>query len=134
MRYIITLTLLFLFVSCGNTKLELHDADTFKIKEYSNDSSYGYTKENPIKVGGAKDGVGPLNERRFLNALVGPNGEIISYERLGSTSTGRNELTRVIIDMYKITYDGLKQDIILYVNMYQTSELKVPSGFKLKYE
>lgn len=133
MRYIITLTLLLFFVSCGSSRLELHDTNTFKIEEYSNDPSYGYTKDNPIKVGGASDGVGPLNERRFLNALAGPNGEEISYERLGSTSTGRNEFTRVILDMYKITYEGLDKEIILYINMYQSSKLKVPVGFKLKY-
>lgn len=133
MKYTIALIFSILFISCVSSKQELYDTYTFKIEEYSDDVSYGYSKENPIKVGGAKDKEGPLNEKRFLNALVGPNGEEINYERLGSISVGRNEFTRVILDTYKVTYAGLDKEIILYFNMYQSSKLKVPVGFKLKY-
>lgn len=120
--------------SCSSSKTVLYDNDTFKIEEFSTDASYGYSIKNPIKVGGAKEGIGPLNERRFLNALAGPNGENVIYERLGSVSNYGNEFTRVILDKYKITYDGLEEDIILYINMYKSDKLKVPVGFKLKYE
>ena len=54
----------------------------FQIEQYSEDATYGYTEDNPIMVGGGVDG--PKNERRYLNALAGPGGEVLRYERLGS--------------------------------------------------
>ncbi|WP_439489465.1 hypothetical protein [Algoriphagus sp.] len=77
---------IFFLISCSttqqvskNVKQELIDNDTFLVKEISTDKSYGLTPKNPVEVGGAKDSEGPLNERRFLNALTGPNGERIHY-------------------------------------------------------
>ena len=135
MRYITTIIVLaFLILSCSSSKQMLYDDNTFKIEEYSNDPTYGYSIKNPIKVGGAKDHIGPLNERRFLNALAGSNGEEISYERFGSVSNGGNEFTRVMLDKYKISYNGLEEDIILYIDMYNSGKLRVPVGFKLKHE
>ena len=135
MKYIISIIFFTaLFFSCNSSKPQLHNVNTFKIEEYSNDPTYGYSIKNPIKVGGVEEGIGVINERRFLNALVGPNREAVYYERLGSVSNGGNELTRVLLDKYKITYEGLEEEIILYINMYKSSKLKVPVGFKLRYD
>lgn len=135
-----------LFTSCGskkeiaskdlNVKQELLDEKTFKIYLYSDDKTYGYTEKNPIMVGGVKTQEGPLNERRFLNALVGPNGEKISYYRIGSCcqfSTPNGMIDNGgLLDKYSVTYEGLDKEIILYINMYDSGKLKVPVGFKLK--
>jgi len=112
--------------------------ETFKITEYSTDKTYGYTEKNPIKVGGMSNSEGPLNERRFLNALTGPNGEKISYSRLGSccafkTRNGSFDNTG-LLDKYEIKYEGQEKEIIIYINMYDKGELKAPVGFKLKYQ
>jgi hypothetical protein len=32
-----------------------------------------------VKVGGAMNSSGPINEKRFLNALLGPKGEKVEY-------------------------------------------------------
>src|SRR5690606_21201183 len=45
----------------------------------STDDTYGYTEENPIKVGGSSFD-GPSRERAYLDNLLGPNGESLSYE------------------------------------------------------
>ena len=66
----------------ANVQHELLDARTFKITKFTKDKTYGYTEDNPIKVGGGMEG--PLNEQRFLNALAGPNGEKVTYKRQGS--------------------------------------------------
>lgn len=119
-------------------KQTLLDEYTFRIDFYSEDPSYGYTQENPIMVGGAKDGNGPLNERRFLNALTGPNGEEVSYSRDGSCchfKTKNSPFGDVgLLDVYSVTYKGLESPIKLYINMYDSDVLKVPVGFKLKYQ
>ena len=108
----------------------------FEIRLFSDDPSYGYTKENPIMVGG---GVfeGAQNQRRFLNALAGPSGEQISYTRLGSCCHFKTDNSSFgdtgLLDMYAVTYDGLDEQIILFLNMYDSDLLKVPVGFTLIY-
>jgi len=87
----------------------------------SADGTYGYTKENPIKVGG-----GPLNgpprEHAYLENLLGPKGEKISYRRAGPIITlGR------IIDIYEI--NGLKETVTLYIDKYSYAEPQAPAGF-----
>jgi hypothetical protein len=83
-------------------------------------------------VGGGSDG--PKNERRFLNALCGPNGEKIEYYRIGSCCPFESENSAFggMLDKYNITYKGLKKDIIIYINMYDSDILKVPVGLELK--
>lgn len=114
-------------------KHELRDDLTFKIVEFSQDKTYGYTEKNPIKVGGFSDG--PKNERRFLNALAGPNGETISYYRVGSCcefKTKNGPFGGGMLDIYSVTYAGAPQEIRLYINMYDADILKVPVGFTLR--
>lgn len=115
-----------------NIKHELIDDYTFKITEYSQDKSYGYTEKNPIMVGGNSEG--PKNERRFLNALAGPNGEKIEYYRIGSCCpfNTKNSAWGGMLDKYNITYTGLNKSLIIYINMYDSDTLKVPVGLKLK--
>jgi hypothetical protein len=67
---------------------------------------------------------GVYNERRFLNTLAGPNGESISYNRIGSVR-GQSGL----LDWYSITYAGLDKPISLYIDMYNAELLKIPVGF-----
>lgn len=118
-----------------SVKQELTDQNTFKISSYSQDKTYGYDQKNPIMVGGVKDSEGPLNERRFLNALAGPNGEDISYHRIGSCcafNTNNGSFGGGMLDSYSVSYEEVKKPITLYINMYDSDTLKVPVGFKLK--
>ncbi|OFY10759.1 MAG: hypothetical protein A2X11_11715 [Bacteroidetes bacterium GWE2_42_24] len=114
-------------------KQELKDDNTFRITLYSQDNTYGYTEKNPIMVGGNSEG--PINERRFLNALSGPNGEKIEYYRMGSCCLfkTKNSAWGGMLDKYNITYTGLKKNLIIYINMYDSDTLKVPVGLKLRY-
>ncbi len=114
-------------------KVEFIDNQTYLLTEYSNDNSYGFTQENPVKVGGVSEG--PRNERRFLNALTGPNGEEVGYFRVGSccsfkTPNGYNGLG--LLDNYKVYYKGIKDTVNIYINMYDEGDLKIPVGFKAK--
>lgn len=118
-----------------NKKTELVDPYTFKIDIHSDDQEYGYTQAKPIMVGGVSKSEGPLNERRFLNAITGPNKEQITYQRLGSCcffATKHGIDGGGFLDMYEVTYEGLDKPIILYINMYDADVLKVPVGFEKK--
>jgi len=87
------------------------------------DSTYGYTKENAIRVGEGGDLFGgPARERAYLDNLRGPAGEPISYERTGSLN-----FEDTILDEYVIT--GLASPVTLYLDIYKFEELKAPVGF-----
>jgi len=92
----------------------------------STDTTYGYTEQNPIKVGGSGFD-GPSRERAYLNNLLGPNGEALSYERRGSLLTDTT-----ILDIYIVTGSGI--DETLYVDMYNFEEPQAPVGFTCKGE
>jgi hypothetical protein len=116
-------------------KTELKDNQTFLLKEISEDPSYGYTKRNPIEVGGVDKKEGPVNERRFLNALAGPNGEKITYFRAGSCCSFKSKngfMGMGLLDNYRVSWIGSKDTVSIYINMYDYGELKAPSGFTIK--
>lgn len=87
----------------------------------STDETYGYTQENPIKVGGDAFG-GPPRERAYLDNLSGPNGEKVTYVR-----TGDIPLENTILDNFKVTVAG--KTVNLYIDEYAYSEPQAPVGF-----
>ena len=89
----------------------------------STDDTYGYTKENAIRVGdGGELFGGPARERAYLDNLRGPNGEPISYERTGSLN-----FEDTILDEFVIT--GLGAPVTLYLDSYKFEEPMAPVGF-----
>jgi len=143
-RLLILSSILCFCFSCSSTKQlpknttqTLKDDDRFLITELSNDSSYGLSPKNPVEVGGANNGVGPKNERRFLNALAGPNGEQISYYRAGSCCAIKSKndpfgFGKVMLDNYRVTWENSKDTVSIYINMYDSGKLKAPVGFTIR--
>ena len=95
--------------------------ETSSCTAVATDATYGYTKENPIKVGG-DDFDGPPRERKYLDNLAGPKGEKISYSRTGSINFGDT-----ILDGYIIR--GLSKEVTLYIDEYSFTEPQAPVGF-----
>ena len=88
----------------------------------STDETYGYSKDNPIEVGG--DWLeGPARERTYLNSLSGPDGEVVHYERSSSIDYGDT-----ILDIFLVTYTGARP-ATLYLDEYNYAELMAPVGF-----
>jgi hypothetical protein len=87
-------------------------------------SGYGYTPEDPIKVGG-----GVRGEHEYLQRLLGPKGQQLRYERRGSYSAPPP--AEGLLDMYEVTYDGLKTPVTLYLDMYRREDPRAPAGFHL---
>lgn len=122
-------------VSSGNTRsqvVEYLSESVYLLKESTADKTYGYQKSNPIKVGGAKKNSGPFNQRSFLNALLGPNGEETTYKRNGSCcpfNTPNSFLNNTgFLDIYEVSWNDSKDKIILYLNMYDEGDLFIPVG------
>ncbi|EDP95041.1 2-dehydro-3-deoxyphosphooctonate aldolase [Kordia algicida OT-1] len=117
-------------------KQKMRNAYMFVVDEIATDETYGYSPKNAVEVGGARDGEGPSNERRYLNALTGPNGEEITYYRAGSCCPVESENAmfgdHVVLDNYRVTWEGSKDTVSIYINMYDSSKLKAPKGFQLK--
>jgi hypothetical protein len=88
----------------------------------STDNTYGYSPDNPVRVGGDAFG-GPSRERAYLDSLCGPQGETITYYREGSVY-----YVDTILDIYHVSYDG-SSSVVLYLDEYSYQELVAPVGF-----
>jgi len=147
LRTLLFLCAAFATLSCTSTKSTLKNVDdnapipkltkenTFVITEYSTDKRYGYDKDYPINIfyKNTKDDV--VNQKRFLNALAGPNGEKIFFKQLESCCpfpTTKSEIGAGFLDVYEITWVGLARPIKLYINIYEKGALMVPVGFTAK--
>tara|TARA_R110000850_G_scaffold147130_1_gene269318 strand:- start:27193 stop:27621 length:429 start_codon:yes stop_codon:yes gene_type:complete len=135
--------MLFSLLSCSTTrniskdhKQTLIDDRTFLVTAVSKDKTYGLTPENPVEVGGVGTSEGPLNERRYLNALTGPNGEPISYYRAGSCCPIKSDKAifgdKVMLDNYRVVWEGSKDTVSIFINMYDSGKLMAPVGFGIK--
>lgn len=134
-------------VSCISTKSTLKNVDDnapepvltkngwFLITEYAKDKKYGYDKNYPINIFYKSVVDEEINQKRFLDALTGPKGETITYKKLESCCpfpTKRGESGAGFLDIYEISYPGLKKPLKLYFNIYEKGYLFVPKGFELK--
>lgn len=87
----------------------------------SADESYGYSMDNPIRVGGEAIN-GPARARAYLDNLQDSKGNWLAYERKGSLEYGGT-----ILDAYNLILDG--KEIQLYLDQYSYEELLTPAGF-----
>jgi hypothetical protein len=97
----------------------------FLIAETSHDEPYGYSADNPVRVGGG-GAAGARNQQRYLNALLGPDGQPITYERRGSCCPFKTRRGLVNndgqLDLYTVTWRGQKAPVVLYLNMYARAD------------
>ena len=146
-RLIFLATCALLFVSCVSTKSTLQNVDesapnlvvnkqnAFVIKEYASDAKYGYDKDYPINILYRNTANDSINQQRFFNALTGPNGEKIFYEKVGVCCPfpSKNSVSgAALLDIYQVKWLGQKSPITLYLNIYEKSPIMVPKGFSLK--
>ena len=91
----------------------------------STDAEFGRLLAKPIRVGGGAAYAG-ARERRYLDGLRGPAGEVLTYTRTGSTMPGVNQGRPV--DVYTVTYAGLDKPFTLYLDAYHFEEATAPAG------
>jgi hypothetical protein len=93
----------------------------------ADEPGFATTKDHAVQVGGGAMYVA-ARERRYLDALRGPMGEVLQYKRTGSLPLDTN--SRTILDAYEITYPGLEKPVIFYLDAYHFDDaLKAPKGF-----
>nr|WP_294777793.1 2-dehydro-3-deoxyphosphooctonate aldolase [uncultured Flavobacterium sp.] len=144
------LTLLIAFIavatSCVSTRSTLKNVDdnapiptlkgdAFVITEYSKDKKYGYDPDYPVNVFYKNTKDENLNAERYLRALAGPNGEKITFTKLESCCpfpTKRTEIGAGFLDIYELTWEGQKNPVKLYLNIYERGYLLVPVGLSIK--
>ena len=134
-------------VSCISTKSTLKNVDDnapepiltkngwFLITEYAKDKKYGFDKNYPVNIFYKNVKDEDINPKRFLEALTGPKGEAITYKKLESCCpfpSKRGDSGAGFLDIYEVTYPGLKKPLKLYFNIYEKGYLFVPKGFGLK--
>lgn len=103
--------------------IEFVEPESTETCPVATDDTYGYTRENAIRVGDGGDLFGgSARERAYLDNLRGPDAEAIFYERTGSLN-----FEDTILDEYIIT--GLTTPVTLYIDIYEFEELMAPAGF-----
>lgn len=96
---------------------------------------YGFSETNPILVGGLGGESPAANEHLYLTRLRGPEGQPVSYQRVGSCCAfpSPNGLfgDSGLLDQYLVSYEGLAHPLSLYLDMYDPGEVRAPLGFTL---
>lgn len=116
-------------------ELVLSKDNTFVISNVSKDPKYGYDKNMPVNVYYRHTKNDSINQQRFLNALLGPNGELITYKKLEQCCpfpTKKSEMGAGFLDVYELKWDGQKEPVKIYLNMYEKGVLMLPVGLTLK--
>ena len=95
----------------------------------SDDPAFATTKEHAVQVGGGAL-YAAARERRYLDALRGPGGEPVQYKRRGSLPLDPSHADVTILDAYEVTYPGIPQTAVLYLDAYHFDDaLVAPKGF-----
>ncbi len=133
--------------SCVSTKLTIKNIDnnvqapemlndtTYKLVSKATNKKYGFHQDYPVNVG-----FGLLHQReenieKFLNALLGPNGEKITYSQNGSCCpfpTDKSELGGGLLEVYQITWEGNSKPLTIYLNYFEKGEVLIPVGLTAK--
>ncbi len=138
---------LLLMVSCVSTKLtiknisdtaiepEMLDENTYKLVYFTENKKYAFHPDYPINVGFGLLDQREANKEKFLNALLGPNGEKVTYTQEGSCCpfpTDKSELGGGILDIYIITWEGNTKPLTIYLNSFEKGEVLIPLGLTAK--
>lgn len=145
-KTVLFIALLLIITSCGSIKSSIKNVDNnapvpvvkngaFVITAYSKDKKYGFDKDYPINIyyRGTKNDT--INQKYFINALAGPKGEKITYVKLENCCpfpTKNSDMGAGFLNVYELSWEGLKKPIILYLNIYERGQLMVPVGLSLK--
>ena len=107
-------------------------APPFVLTEVETDKTYGYTENNPIKIGGVAEGEKARHREAFLNALRGPQGQPISFVSHGSCcmfDVGTGGKVKGNLEVLLVTYPKIPKPVILYLDAYHFETPKAPQGF-----
>lgn len=147
-KFILLLFLGLLFSSCHreqfkwknrkkNTLELIQEKDsTLKLEGISKSSNYGYSPDEPIRLGVTSEYLSASYPEKYLNSLTGPNGETVYFERIKSccpfktvNSSKESYQNVAVLEIYKVTYNGLKKPVYFYINFFDQGTVLAPHGF-----
>lgn len=108
---------------------------TFIITEISSDKSYGYDQDYPVNLGFLPYRSAEINVKRYFGGLTGPEGEQLTYTKLDACCpfpTKKHDMGAGLLDIYEVTWEGLTESKIVYLNLYEKGKVMAPQGFGLK--
>lgn len=103
------------------------------VSSVSTDPAYGVTQKKPVCVAGLSPEK-VTNEHKYLNALRGPKGEKISYQRRGHCcefESPNGIMGWGVLDVYELTWEQSPKPLLVYINMYDAGPLLAPKGLTL---
>lgn len=142
-----TTLLLVLTTSCISTRNTIRNIDdtammpqlqkdkTFVITEISSDRKYGYDQDYPVNLGFMSLPTAEINIKRYFGALSGPKGEKLTYNKVDSCCpfpSKKNDMGAGILDIYEVTWEGLKEPKRIYVNLYEKGKVMAPKDFGIR--
>ncbi|WP_207801117.1 MULTISPECIES: hypothetical protein [Gammaproteobacteria] len=102
----------------------------------SSDPDYGYTSHKPIELGGFLRGTRSEGAHiDYFESLTGPNGEKVEVHRLGSCCGFEDDSLPFgggLLDRYHLSYRGIPEPVVIYVNLYRFNKPMAPMGFLLE--
>jgi hypothetical protein len=147
-RYLsLLLLLLILTTSCVSTRNTIRNIDdtavmpalqkdkTFVITEIASDKKYGYDQDYPVNLGFMSLPMAEMNIKRYFGALSGPKGEKLTYNKVDSCCpfpSKKNDMGAGILDIYEVTWSGLKEPKRIYVNLYEKGRVMAPRDFGIR--
>lgn len=108
------------------------DDAVFTIRGIARSAKYGFTEEQPIKVGG---GASAGYHFQYLAHLRGPHGEALEIKRIGSCGTYPHPDTSLtkfdqgVLTCFSLECSAFRYPKVLYLDKYRTGDLYVPVGF-----
>ncbi|KGO86097.1 2-dehydro-3-deoxyphosphooctonate aldolase [Flavobacterium rivuli WB 3.3-2 = DSM 21788] len=139
--------LLLALTSCTSTRNTIRNIDdtaimpalskekTFVITEVSSDKKYGYDQDYPINLGFLPIQTAEINVKRYFGALSGPNGEKLTYKKTDTCCpfpSKKNEMGAGVLDIYEVTWEGLTEPKLIYINLYEKGKVLAPKGFGIR--
>lgn len=122
--------------NCNDTTSDIIPTySILRLTKTADDKNYGFTKENPVKVGTGPDG-GPTNQRAYLDLLRDAEGKPLKYKRIASCCPYESKnglMGMAMLDQYEITYlneKGKEEKAIVYISFYDYEDPKILYGFK----
>ena len=107
-----------------------------RLSRTSDNDKYGFTPENPVKVGMGPEG-GPNNARTYLELLRDAKGRPVKYERVGTCCPYESKHAlygkQALEDKYDLTYtgaDGRELKTFVYITFYDYEEPLILAGMR----
>ena len=120
-----------------NTVEFIEEKDSvLRLEGVSDNPRYGYSENDPIKIGVSSFYLGRNYPDKYFKSITGPNGQKVIFERIKSccpfktvNSSEENYENVAVLEIYKVTYEGLSKPVYLYINFFDQGKPVAPYGF-----